>query len=277
MKKVMTIAGSDSSGGAGIQADLKVFELLEVYGMSALTSIVSMEPQTWNHLVHVIDLEVIEEQIKTIFSIGVDAVKTGMLPSVTLIEMLAREIKKNNFANLVVDPVMVCKGTDTTVNVDTAEAFGKFLMPLATVVTPNLYEAGQLANMTNAIGSINDMKEAAHIIYSKGAKSVYIKGRNIISNAEEVAFDLFYDGTNFYSLKSAHISTDYTHGAGCTLAAAITANLAKNLPLQTAVMEAKKFVATAINYGWKLNSFVGAVKHGAAIKSESINVDVAKI
>ncbi|MBS4206857.1 pyridoxine/pyridoxal/pyridoxamine kinase [Bacillus sp. FJAT-50079] len=261
MKKTLTLAGSDSSGGAGIQADLKTFQENGVYGMTALTSIVTMDPNNgWNHEVFPIDVATVEKQLNTILSVGIDAMKTGMLGSVDIIELGARKMDEHQMANIVIDPVMVCKGEDEVLQPENTEAMRELLVPRATIVTPNLFEAWQLAK-TGPIKTIDDMKEAAAKIHELGAKNVVIKGG--VGIEHDKAVDLFYDGTDFTLFKEPKLETTYNHGAGCTFAAAITANLAKGKSVRDAVEAAKQFVTAAIEHGWKLNEYVGPVMHGA--------------
>lgn len=261
MKKVLTIAGSDTSGGAGIQADLKTFQELGVYGMTALTTIVTMDPKNhWHHNVFPIAIETLEAQLETVLSVGIDAMKTGMLGSVEIIELAAKKIDELKLDRVVIDPVMVCKGEDEVLHPETADALREILVPRATVVTPNLFEASQLAK-TKAIRTIDDMKEAAVKIHDLGAKFVLIKGGSKLEH--EKAVDLLYDGTNFQLLESDRISTTYIHGAGCTYSAAITAELAKGKNVEEAVKVAKDFITEAIRYGFKLNEYVGPTMHKA--------------
>jgi pyridoxine kinase len=261
MKKVLTIAGSDSSGGAGIQADLKTFQELGVYGMTALTTIVTMDPQNhWHHNVFPIAIETLEAQLETILSVGIDAMKTGMLGSVEIIELAAKVIDENKLDKVVIDPVMVCKGEDEVLHPETAEALREVLVPRATVVTPNLFEAWQLAK-TGPIITIDDMKEAAAKIHELGAKYVLIKGGSKLQH--EKAVDLLYDGKEYRLLESEKIDTTYTHGAGCTYSSAITAELAKGKTVLEAVEVAKDFITEAIRHGFKLNQYVGPTMHGA--------------
>ncbi|MGJ7920671.1 pyridoxine/pyridoxal/pyridoxamine kinase [Neobacillus sp. LXY-4] len=261
MKKVLTIAGSDTSGGAGIQADLKTFQELGVYGMTALTTIVTMDPKNhWHHNVFPIAIETLEAQLETVLSIGIDAMKTGMLGSVEIIELAAKKIDKLKLDRVVIDPVMVCKGEDEVLHPETADALREILVPRATVVTPNLFEASQLAK-TKAIRTIDAMKEAAVKIHDLGAKFVLIKGGSKLEH--EKAVDLLYDGTTFQLLESDRISTTYIHGAGCTYSAAITAELAKGKSVEEAVKVAKDFITEAIRYGFKLNEYVGPTMHKA--------------
>ncbi|KOP71749.1 pyridoxine/pyridoxal/pyridoxamine kinase [Cytobacillus solani] len=261
MKKVLTIAGSDTSGGAGIQADLKTFQELGVYGMTALTTIVTMDPKNnWNHNVFPIALDTLETQIETVLSTGIDAMKTGMLGSVEIIELAAKVIDENKLDRVVIDPVLVCKGEDEVLHPETAEALRTILVPRATVVTPNLFEAWQLAQ-TGPIKTVDDMKEAAVKIHELGAKYVLIKGGSKLQH--EKAVDLLYDGKEFKLFESERIETTYTHGAGCTYSSAITAELAKGKTVEEAVEIAKDFITAAISHGFKLNEYVGPTMHGA--------------
>lgn len=261
MKKTLTLAGSDSSGGAGIQADLKTFQENGVYGMNALTSIVTMDPANdWGHDVDPIDVAIVEKQLNTILSIGIDAMKTGMLGSVDIIELGARKIDEFKLDKVVIDPVMVCKGEDEVLQPENTDAMRELLIPRALIATPNLFEAGQLAQ-TGPIKTIDGMKEAAVKIHELGAKTVVVKGGKALDH--DKAFELFYDGTDFTLLEKDKIDTVYNHGAGCTFAAAITANLAKGKSIKDSVSAAKEFVTAAIAHGWKLNEYVGPVMHGA--------------
>jgi len=262
LKKALTIAGSDTSGGAGLQADLKTFQERNVYGMVVLTTIVAMDPaNAWAHQVFPIDLSIVEAQMNTVFDgIGVDALKTGMLGSVDLIELVARKIDQYGFKNVVIDPVMVCKGTDEVLMPDQAEALRELLMPRALVATPNLFEAAQLAKRP-PIRTIDDMKDAAARIHEAGAKYVLIKGGSKLPH--DKAVDLLYDGKTFELLESERIASTYTHGAGCTTAAAITAELAKGHSVREAVQTAKAFITAAIKHGFPLNQYVGPTMHAA--------------
>jgi len=265
MKKALTIAGSDSSGGAGIQADLKTFQEFGVYGMSSLTVIVAMDPHNnWNHQVFPVHSDVIKTQIETVVAgIGVDAMKTGMLPATDIIEFTAHTIKKYGLKNVVVDPVMVCKGAGEPLNPESADCYKKFLVPLAAVITPNIFEASQLSGI-KSIETIDDMKQAARIIKESGAECVVIKGGKGIKH--EKAVDVVYDGKIFEVLGSEKINTANTHGAGCTFSAAITAGLAKGMNAHDAISLAKNFVTEAIKRSFALNQFVGPLDHSAYMK-----------
>ena len=262
MKKALTIAGSDSSGGAGIQADIKTFQELGVYGMTALTVIVAMDPHNnWNHQVFPVEIDIIKAQVETIIAgIGVDAMKTGMLPTSEIIEMAAFAVKKHKMSNVVVDPVMVCKGAGVPLNPENTECYKKTLLPLAAVVTPNIFEASQLSGI-ETIETVDDMKEAAKIIHGLGAKYVVIKGGKGISS--DIAVDVVYDGNEITLLQSPKTDTTYTHGAGCTFSAAITAQLAKGEAVHSAISTAKDFITEAIKHSFHLNQYVGPTHHGA--------------
>lgn len=261
LKKTLTLAGSDTSGGAGIQADLKTFQEHGTYGMTALTSIVAMDPkENWKHNVFPIDTNVVDKQLECAFSVGLDAMKTGMLGSVEIVELGAKYIDQYKLEKVVIDPVMVCKGEDEVLLPETVDASRELLLPRALVTTPNLFEAWQLSK-EGPIRTIEDMKKAAAKIHDLGAKNVVIKGGKALDH--DKAVDLFYNGKEFILLETEKIDTTYNHGAGCTFAAAVTARLAKGEDVLDAVLHAKQFVAAAIRHGWKLNEFVGPVMHGA--------------
>ncbi|WP_016837309.1 bifunctional hydroxymethylpyrimidine kinase/phosphomethylpyrimidine kinase [Ureibacillus thermosphaericus] len=261
LKKTLTIAGSDASGGAGTHADLKTFQEYGTYGIQALTCIATMDPDHgWRHSVYTLPIDVLKAQLKTAISTGIDAVKTGMLPNEEVIQVAAEGIQQSGTNNVVIDPVMVCKGEDEVLNPGNVDAMIQYLLPLALVTTPNLFEAGQLAGMKTP-KNIEEMKEAAEKIHALGAKNVVIKGGRSLGT--EKAIDLFFDGDKFYALETDPIETNYNHGAGCTFAASITANLANGLSVQEAIVASKEFVAAAIQHGWRLNQYVGPVMHGA--------------
>ena len=274
LKKVLTIAGSDTSAGAGMQADLKTFQEHDTYGMVALAAIVTMDKATWSHDVTPIPFDVFNKQLETVISIGPDAVKTGMLGTEEVIERAGAAFTESGAKYFVVDPVMVCKGEDEVLNPGNTDAMIKHLLPKATVVTPNLFEAGQLSNL-GTLKSIDDMKKAAKIIHNQGAQHVVIKGGKALD--QDKSYDLYYDGQTFYQLTTDMFQQSYNHGAGCTFAAATTANLANGLTPKEAVINAKAFVASAIKNGWKMNDFVGPVDHGAANRIEKIDVEVTEI
>ncbi|MFT8317720.1 MAG: pyridoxine/pyridoxal/pyridoxamine kinase [Sporolactobacillus sp.] len=264
--KALTIAGSDSSGGAGMQADLKTFQELGVYGMTAMTCIVTMEPKTWAHSVNMLDTDLLRRQLDTIVSgIGVDAMKTGMLGSPEVIEIASNVIERHHLEKVVIDPVMVCKGAEEELQPElqpeNTEAMQKWLIPKALVTTPNLYEAAKLAG-TGWISSVDEMKEAAARIVDLGAKYALVKGGSRLLNSDQ-AIDVLYDGKTFEILAEEKVDTPNIHGAGCTYSAAITAGLAKGLTVSEAVRTAKSFVTAGIRESFSLNAYTGPTDHSA--------------
>lgn len=274
LKKTLTIAGSDTSGGAGMQADLKTFQEHGTYGMVALTVVVTMNPEGWSHQVTPLPTALLQAQINTALSTGVDAIKTGMLSTEEIILAASDAIKRSGTNCVVIDPVMVCKGDDEVLNPGNTTAMIEHLLPYAMVVTPNLFEAGQLAG-TGTPKSLDDMKVAARKIYEHGAKHVVIKGGKAL--AGEKAADLYYDGAVFRLLESEKFASSYNHGAGCTFAASVCANLANGLEPVDAIVEAKAFVSAAIKHGWALNAYVGPVMHGAATRFGKTEITVTEI
>lgn len=260
--KTLTIAGSDTSGGAGLQADLKTFEEYKTYGLSAITCIVTMDPdQNWKHNVTPIAPELVAAQLKTILSgEPIQAMKTGMLGSVEIIKIAANAIKTHQLKNVVIDPVMICKGDDEVLQPDSAQAIRELLIPLATVATPNLFEAGQLSGLGTP-KNLDEMKAAAKAIFELGVPHVVIKGGKTL--AGDKAIDLYYDGAEFQFLEAKKDANNHNHGAGCTFAAAITGGLANGLSVKDAIYKAKDFVTAAIRGGFAFNQFIGPVWHGA--------------
>jgi hydroxymethylpyrimidine/phosphomethylpyrimidine kinase len=251
----MTIAGSDSGGGAGIQADLKTFAALGVYGTSALTAITAQNTVGVT-AVHEIPAEVIAAQIEAVIGdIGADAVKTGMLSSSAIVEVVAQELKRHGVERLVVDPVMIAKSGDPLLKQEAVEALRACLIPLATVVTPNIPEAEVLTGLT--ITSQEDMRRAAQQILGMGARGVVVKGGHL----EGPATDLFYDGSDFQEFTAPRINTVNTHGTGCTFASAIAAGLARGLPVVDAVGQAKEYVTEAIRRSFPIGQGHGPLNH----------------
>lgn len=262
-KKALTIAGSDCSGGAGIQADLKTFQERDVYGMSVVTVLVAMNPDTWAHIVKPIDTEMIKQQFATILpGIGADAVKTGMLPTVEIIDLVGGLLAQANVKHIVIDPVMVCKGTSQPLFPENTQAMIRSLLPLAEVVTPNTFEAAQLAGM-DELKTKDDLFEAAQKIAAHGAKNVLIKAARIFPDK---AIDLLYDGKDFILNENPRIDTTWTHGAGCSFSACVTAELAKGATVSQAAQTATAFVNTGLKEGFPLNSHVGPIYHKALAK-----------
>ncbi len=257
MIKVATIAGSDASGGAGLEADLKTFEEYGVYGMTAVTLIATMNPDAeWSHGVFPLDEATLRAQLETIFKgVGVDACKTGMLGTPYAVELAAEYIKKYSIDRYVLDPVMVCKGAGEALNPELNELVAERLLPLSLVVTPNLFEAGQLAGVKTPT-TVEEMKACARKIHARGARNVFVKGGAKLEGGAS-AIDVFFDGKNFNQVESARIGTQWTHGAGCTTAAAITAGLALGLEPYEAVSRAKKFITLSLRGSFALNRWVG--------------------
>lgn len=262
MIKAITVAGSDTSGGAGLQADLKTFQEFGIYGMTAITVIVAQNPANgWAHDVYPLPLEVIEAQLETVLAgIGVNALKTGMLATSEVISLVAKKIDQYSVKNVVIDPVMVCKGTEEVLHPEAAVSIRQELAPRAAIITPNVFEAGQLSGI-HSIRTVEDMKSAAIEIYKLGPKNVLIKGGAKLGTPN--AIDVLFDGEEFEILETPKIDTKYNHGAGCTYAAAITAGLAKGLTVREAVRQAKAFVTTALSHSFPLNEYIGPLYHAA--------------
>jgi len=261
--KALTIAGSDTSGGAGLEADLKTFQEHGVYGMVALTCIVAQNPDfDWRHDVFSIDLPIVQAQLNTVLQgIGANAAKTGLLATKELISLVVENAKKYSIPNLVVDPVMVCKGAATPLNPEVASALRDELTPIATVITPNLYEAGILSGI-GVIETIDGLEEAARLLVKGGARNVLAKGGNKIKGATK-AIDIFATEKGVMRLETDLVPEAYTHGGGRTISAAIAANLAKGLDVATAIFKAKEFEYEAIKGSFPLNKWVGPLRHAA--------------
>jgi len=262
MIKIATIAGSDASGGAGLEADLKTFEEYGLYGMAAVTLVATMDPDNnWSHRVFPLDETALRSQLDTIFKgVGVSAAKSGMLGSFYAVDLAAEYIYRYKVNNYVLDPVMVCKGAGEALNPELNTAVEKKLLPLTEIATPNLFEAEQLSGLRE-ISSVEQMKEAAKIIHGKGARHVLIKGgaklKEALASTPAKALDLFFDGKEFHLLEEELIKTAWTHGAGCTTSAAIASGLARGLSVREAVVLAKKFITKSLNAGFALNKWVG--------------------
>jgi pyridoxine kinase len=257
MIKIATIAGSDASGGAGIEADLKTFEEYSVYGMAAVTVIATMNPDAnWAHAVYPVPEAELQRQLETIFKgVGAAAAKSGMLGTFYAVDLTQTYIKTYNIEHYVLDPVMICKGAGQALNPELNNAIIAKLLPLAQIVTPNLFEAAQLAGLPEP-QTLDQMKEAARVIAGKGPRTVFIKGGSKLPGQTQ-AVDLFFDGTHFEVLTEKLLKTSWTHGAGCTTSAAIAAGLARGLSVYDAVVRAKKFITTSLSASFALNQWVG--------------------
>lgn len=259
--RVMTIAGSASGGSAGIQADLKTFQELDVYGMSVVTAIVGRHPKTDKN-VHPMTLEAIEAQFSTaVQQVGADALKTGMLFSKEVIDKAAEMIAGSGIDNVVVDPVMVGKLDSKLLKDDAIEALKGKLLPQATVITPNMPEASFLLD-GRSINQVEDLKRAAVDLHKLGPNYVLVKGGRL----EGPAVDVLFDGKTFTTFEAPRIDTVNTSGAGCSYSAAITAYLAKGKSVVEAVKLAKSFVTTGIEHGFTYTDKVGPTYHAAERK-----------
>ena len=262
MIKIVTIAGSDASGGAGLEADLKTFEEYGLYGMAAVTLIATMDPNTnWSHAVFPLEEKILRSQLETVFKgAGVSAAKSGMLGTFYAVDLTREYIANYKIDNFVLDPVMVCKGAGEALNPELNAVVAEKLLPLAKIATPNLFEAEQLSGV-NKITGIEQMKEAAKIICGKGARYVFIKGGAKLWETTSLkiskAVDLLYDGKEFEIIEEELVKTTWSHGAGCTTSAAIAAGLARGISVRDSVILAKKFITASLKAGFALNQWVG--------------------
>ena len=253
---VMTIAGSDSGGGAGIQADLKTFAAFGVFGTSAVTAITAQNTLGVT-AVQAIDLTIIEAQIEAIISdIGVDAVKIGMLASTEIVALVALKLREYGLVNVVVDPVMVATSGDRLLQDSAVESLSKLLIPLATVVTPNLDEVQALTG--RRVESLDDMKRAARQIHKMGAQNVLVKGGRFV---EGRMLDVLYDGESLTVFSDELIETTSTHGTGCTLSSAIAAGLAHGRPVTEAIADAKAYLTETLRRAFLIGAGHGPVNH----------------
>jgi len=251
MKRVLTIAGSDSGGGAGIQADLKTITLLGGYGMSVVTA-VTAQNTIGVQTIHVVPASIVEIQTDAVLSdIGADAVKTGMLVNGEIVRVVARKIEQYKIEKVVVDPVMIATSGSELFNQADREMLIKQLIPLALVITPNLMEASILTGLE--VNSIPAMKRAALRIYDMGAKYVFVKGGHLKGNP----VDLLYDGKEYREIEGQRIETKNTHGTGCVLTAVIATLLAKGDQVCEAVEKAKTFVTRALQSSIDLGKGTG--------------------
>ena len=253
----LTIAGSDSGGGAGIQADLRTFSFHQVHGTSALTCVTAQNTVGVSR-VDALPVDSVIAQLEAVTSdMQVDAAKTGMLLNNLIVEATADWLSANPIANLVVDPVMVSRAGDKLLNDDAIDSMRKKILPLATILTPNIYEAQLLADMP--IKSLNDVKTAARKIHALGPQSVIVKGGGLAG--ELCAIDVWFDGEQHETLTTQQIDTPNTHGTGCTFSAAITANLALGLEPLVACIAAKQYVTEALKHSLTVGKGKGPVGH----------------
>ncbi len=255
MKHLLTIAGSDSGGGAGIQADIKTFSAHGCYGMSVITAVTAQNTCAVT-AVQDITPEIIAAQMDAVFSdIRVDAVKIGMVSQTASIRTIAQKLRQYNPKIIVLDPVMVSKSGFHLLQPDAVEALKQELLPLAVMLTPNIPEAEILTGMT--IVTQADRKLAARKLKETGAAYVLIKGGHLTDTAE----DLLYDGERFYTYGGARIDTKNTHGTGCTLSSAIAANLANGMSADQAVQAAKEYITIGIQHALEIGAGCGPTNH----------------
>jgi hydroxymethylpyrimidine/phosphomethylpyrimidine kinase len=264
MKRVscaLTIAGTDPSGGAGIQADLKTFQELKSYGMSIITSVVAQNT-AGVQAVHHLPLEMIEQQLESVFSdMPVHAFKTGMVARIDMMKVIAKRITSLEIP-FIMDPVMVATSGDPLIAEDAQHFLREHLLPLTTVVTPNIPEAESITEAT--IETVEDMKyAAAEIVHKYGAQAALVKGGHLTGDA----VDFLYDGNKIHTFSAERIHTTHTHGTGCTLSAAITAYLSQDISLYESVNQAKHFVTKAIQHSFAIGQGSGPTNHWASRKA----------
>jgi hydroxymethylpyrimidine/phosphomethylpyrimidine kinase len=253
--KALTVAGSDSGGGAGIQADLKTFSAFQVFGMSVITAVTAQNSVGVTG-VHNLPAEFVALQLDAVLDdFGADAVKLGMLSTAPIIRAVAERLAAHGQTRVVLDPVMVAKSGAPLLQPDARAALLEAVLPLAEVVTPNLHEAAVLADMS--VKTESDMEEAARRIHARGPRHVLVKGGHLADSAT----DLLYDGHAFTRFPAPRLDSANTHGTGCTLSAAIAAALAHGTPLVAAVGEAKAYVTAAIREGFAAGRGVGVLRH----------------
>jgi hydroxymethylpyrimidine/phosphomethylpyrimidine kinase len=246
--RALTIAGSDSGGGAGIQADLKTFAALGVFGMSAITALTAQNTVGVTGIVEVAP-EFVRQQIDAVVTdIGVDAAKTGMLSSAPIIEAVAGGIRHHGISALVVDPVMIAKSGAMLLHPEAREALRRVLLPLAQVLTPNLHEAAAL--LGRAVDTLQHMEDAARALHALGPAYVVVKGGHL----EGAAVDVVFDGSRVERLEAPRVATRHTHGTGCVFSAAIAAGLANGVSPRQAIRDAKRFITAAIQEALPLGS-----------------------
>jgi hydroxymethylpyrimidine/phosphomethylpyrimidine kinase len=253
--KALTIAGSDSGGGAGIQADLKTFSAFRVFGMSVLTAVTAQNSVGVQGVENLPPAFVAQQLRSVLDDFGTDAAKCGMLSTAGIIDAIADVLADHRIEKLVVDPVMVAKSGDPLLQADARTALADRILPLALVVTPNLPEAEVLAGMR--VVEPEDMEEAARRIHVMGPRYVLVKGGHLKGDAT----DLLWNGREFTRFTAARVDSPNTHGTGCTFSAAIAAGLARGQALGDAIRSAKAYVTRAIREGFKAGRGVGQLRH----------------
>lgn len=255
MKKVLSVAGSDCSGGAGIQADLKTFSAHGVYGMSVIVSVVA---ENTSRVIDIEDIspEMILKQMDAVYEdIEVDAVKVGMMSAPCCMDAVGEGLRKWKARNVVVDPVMYAKDGSPLMDPGAIDLLIDSIIPMTELLTPNIPEAETIAR--TKIETVSDMKTAAEIICGMGCRTVLIKG----GHREGAALDILFDGKHFYDFETPRIQTKNTHGTGCTLSSAIAANLALGMTAPKAVGKAKDYITMAISHSLSIGKGHGPVNH----------------
>ena len=253
--KALTIAGSDSGGGAGIQADLKTFSAFRVFGMSVVTAVTAQNSLGVQGVFN-LPPEFVARQIDSVLSdFGADAIKIGMLSTAPIIEAVAARLPAHRHGPVVLDPVMIAKSGDPLLEPAARSALMKAMLPLADLVTPNLPEAAALANMT--VDDERAMVEAARRILGLGSRAVLVKGGHLADSAT----DVLWDGRDLTRFPAPKLDSPNTHGTGCTYSSAIAAGLARGRALRDAIVEGKAFVTAAIREGFPAGHGVGALRH----------------
>jgi len=251
--RVLTVAGSDSGGGAGIQGDLKTISLLGGYGMSAITALTAQNTRGVQSI-HEVPAEFVGLQMDSVISdIGVDAVKTGMLGNSSIIRVVSRKVRRYRVSKVVVDPVMVSKGGARLLSPEAEETLKKELIPLALIVTPNIPEAEVLTQ--DRVRGVEGMRRAARQVLRMGARNVLIKGGHLTGDP----VDVFFDGRSFSEFSGPRLPSLHTHGTGCTLSAGIALELARGNSPKAAVEKAKSFITSAIQFSFPLGQGIGPV------------------
>lgn len=268
IRTALTIAGSDCSGGAGIQADLKTFGAHGIYGMSVIVSVVA---ENTSRVIDIQDIrpDIIEKQMDAIFEdIEVDAVKVGMLSGIECMQAVSCKLKQYKPSKVVIDPVMLAKGGHALMQENALYYFIKEVLPLADLLTPNIPEAEAITGMK--ISTVEDIELAAKSIYSMGAKNILLKGGHREGDPE----DILFDGERFYSFKAKRVNTKNTHGTGCTLSSAITSNMAMGMKTEEAVKRAKAYVTMAIENSLEIGKGNGPTNHFHNLYTYGLDLDL---
>lgn len=269
LKRCLTVAGSDSGGGAGIEADLKTFAATGTYGTVAVTAVTAQNTFEVRGI-HAVPAKLVAQQIEAVADdIGIDAVKTGMLATAEIVEVVAARIRDLGLPKLVVDPVMISKSKNRLLAEDAIEALKRYLLPLATVVTPNLEEAEVLSG--KSINGLPEMMDVAKTLHKLGSRYVIVKGGHL---ATEILYDVLYDGQDYYVFPHHRIHTSSTHGTGCTFSAALASYLAQGDDIYVATFKAQRFIRHALANSLELGHGSGPTNHLAKLYEHSSKYQV---